>query len=73
MSEYFPSIDNNFRSKCCHKPIRLGWKTIKKTNIRVKIWICTNCKTRDIDVVTKESLLEVFNERDNSALDESAL
>lgn len=38
-------------SKCCESPIRMGWRKIKKTNKRVVIWICLNCKKKDVDVL----------------------
>jgi len=47
-------LDYGVRSKCCFAPIRLGTKTIKKTNTRVKIWVCTKCGKRDVDIVSKD-------------------
>ncbi len=47
-------LDYGFRSKCCKAPIRMGTKTIKKTNLKTKIWICCNCSTRDVDIITLE-------------------
>lgn len=49
-----PFLNNDSRSKCCFAPIRLGWKTNSKTKLRLKIWICTRCKTRDIDIVSSD-------------------
>lgn len=46
-------LDYGYRSKCCYAPIRLGTKTLKKTNTKIKIWICTRCKARDVDIVSK--------------------
>lgn len=53
MTDY-PYIENNVRSKCCLAPVRLGWKTITKTKQRLKIWICVRCKTRDVDIISRE-------------------
>lgn len=50
------SLDNGFRSKCCYAPIRIGFKTIKKTKIRTKIWVCTRCKDRDVDIIPREHI-----------------
>lgn len=43
-------------SACCHAPLRLGHKTLTKSQERVKIWICTRCKTRDVNIISKEDL-----------------
>jgi hypothetical protein len=50
------TTDNGYRSKCCYAPIRLGFKLIKKTNVRMKIWICTKCTKRDVDIVEYNKL-----------------
>lgn len=47
-------LNSSVVSACCHAPIRLGFKTLTKSKERVKIWICTRCKTRDINTITKE-------------------
>jgi len=44
-------LDNGWRSACCHAPIRLGKKRVKNTKQILKIWVCTNCKKRDVDIV----------------------
>jgi hypothetical protein len=44
-------LDDGYRSKCCYAPIRLGRKRIKKTNVKVNIWICCNCSSRDVGIV----------------------
>lgn len=49
-------LDYNYRSKCCFAPIRLGRKTVKKTNQKILIWICCKCGERDIDIVPKDNL-----------------
>jgi hypothetical protein len=46
-------LDYGYRSKCCYSAIRLGTKTLKKTDTKIKIWICTKCKARDVDIVPK--------------------
>lgn len=44
-------LDYGYRSKCCYAPIRVGWKNLKNTKMRVQIWICCKCKKRDVDLV----------------------
>lgn len=44
-------LDYGYRSRCCYAPIRLGKKTIKNTNKKIQIWICTKCKGRDVNIV----------------------
>lgn len=44
-------LDFGFRSACCHAPIRMGKKKIKNTKQVLKIWVCTNCEKRDVDIV----------------------
>ena len=44
-------LDNGYRSECCYAPIRLGFKKIKNTSIRIKIWVCCNCEKRDVSIV----------------------
>lgn len=47
-------LDYGVRSRCCHAPIRLGTKTLKKTKTRVKIWICCACGARDVSIVPRD-------------------
>jgi len=44
-------LDYGYRSKCCEAPIRMGQKKIRKTNQIVKVWICCECKTKDVDII----------------------
>ena len=47
-------LDYGYRSKCCFAPIRLGRKKIKALDKTIKIWICTKCGGRDIDIIPKD-------------------
>lgn len=47
-------LDYGYRSKCCLAPIRMGEKKIKKTQQRIKVWICCVCQTKDVLIITKE-------------------
>lgn len=47
-------LEYGFRSKCCKAPIRMGTKKLTKTNETVKVWICCACKTKDVDIISKE-------------------
>ena len=47
-------LDYGYRSKCCKAPIRMGTKKIAKTNQIVKVWVCCECKTKDVDIVPFE-------------------
>jgi predicted metal-binding protein len=47
-------LDYGYRSKCCLAPIRFGWKESRKTKIKKRIFICTRCATRDVDILTTE-------------------
>jgi hypothetical protein len=51
-------LDYNYRSKCCFAPIRLGRKTVKKTNQKILIWICCKCGERDVDIIPKDAQLD---------------
>lgn len=44
-------LEYGYRSKCCKAPIRMGSKKIKKTNQKIKVWVCVACGTRDIDLI----------------------
>lgn len=48
----FGSLDNGFRSKCHYAPIKIGFKTIKGTKTKIKVWVCTKCSKRDIDIIS---------------------
>lgn len=50
-------LDYGFRSKCCKAPIKMGNKKIKKTNLKTKVWVCCNCGTKDVDIISKEEAL----------------
>jgi hypothetical protein len=58
-------LDNGFRSQCCHAALRIGFKKVKTTNLKVKIWICTRCKKRDVLIVkySKNGGLESSEEK----------
>lgn len=45
------TTDNGYRSVCCYAPIKLGKRTIKKTNLTVSIWICCKCQKRDVNII----------------------
>lgn len=49
-------LDYGYRSKCCYAPISLAMKLNKKTNTKVRIWVCTKCKSRDVDILPKGDL-----------------
>lgn len=63
------TTDNGYRSRCCYAPIRLGFKLIKKTNMRTKIWICTKCSKRNVDIVEYNKLKEPASTRGAFAQD----
>jgi len=44
-------LEFGFRSACCHAPIRMGKKKVKNTRQTLKVWVCTNCGKRDVDIV----------------------
>jgi len=44
-------LDYGYRSKCCHAPIRLGNKSVKKTNLSIKVWVCCKCGSRNVDII----------------------
>lgn len=44
-------LDYGYRSACCYAPIKLGKKKVGKTDVTLKIWICVNCKKRDVNIV----------------------
>lgn len=61
MSDDFGSLDNGYRSKCHRAPIRIGFKTIKNTKHRIKVWVCTQCGKRDVAIITRD---EAMNQPD---------
>jgi hypothetical protein len=56
-------LDYGFRSKCCNAPIRMGNKKITKTKETIKVWICCSCKTKDVDIITREESMEAAKPR----------
>lgn len=70
----FPGLGGSVRSKCCHAVVRLGYKKLPKTDIRIKMWVCTLCKKRDVDIIP---LSELQSQVDHAAppqgVDETAL
>lgn len=52
------TTDNGYRSKCCKAPIRVGRKKVKKLRQEVMVWICCACKTKDVDIITREEALQ---------------
>lgn len=57
----------------------MGEKKIRKTGQVIKVWICCVCKTKDVDVISKEDALRkenpvIFWENEGGAIiDESEL
>lgn len=45
-------LDYHYRSKCCLAPIRVGRKKIKNTTLKRQVWVCTKCRTSDVDIIT---------------------
>jgi ribosomal protein L37AE/L43A len=46
-------LDYGYRSACCNAPIRLGTKKNTKTKIKINIWVCVKCGSRDVEIVKK--------------------
>jgi hypothetical protein len=71
----FPGLGGSVRSKCCRAVVRLGYKKIPKTDIRVKLWICTLCKNRDVDIISLSDIKSQTDEGYSSepGVDEAAL
>lgn len=44
------TLENGFRSKCCYAMVRVGTRKARSGQ-KVLIWICNNCKKRDVDIV----------------------
>jgi len=44
-------LDYGYRSRCCYAPVKLGRKKVKNTDKKIQIWVCTKCKTRDVNLV----------------------
>jgi hypothetical protein len=57
-------LDYGYRSKCCKAAIRMGKKKITKTNEVINVWVCCACKTKDVDVITREEALQAQKPRD---------
>lgn len=48
--------DYGYRSKCCKAPIRIEFLVVKTTKVRKSVWACVKCKTRDVDIISKDEL-----------------
>lgn len=52
-------LDYGYRSKCCKAALRQGLKKVKKSNQKIRVWVCVSCGTKDVDIITvEEALLE---------------
>lgn len=51
-------LEYGYRSKCCKAPIRMGTKKVKKTNQKIKVWVCCACSTKDVDIISKAEALQ---------------
>lgn len=51
-------LDYGYRSRCCYAPIRIGFKRLKNTTSKKKVWVCVRCKKSDVAIIeyTKEGL-----------------
>ena len=45
------NLSKGYRSACCYAPIRLGYKKIPKSNLRLKIWVCCKCESRNVNII----------------------
>jgi hypothetical protein len=50
-------LDYGYRSKCCKAALRQGIKKQKKTNMKIRVWVCVSCGTKDVDIISKEEAL----------------
>lgn len=57
-------LDYGYRSKCCKAAIRMGMKKVKKTNEKVHVWVCCNCGTKDVDIISREEALQAQRPRE---------
>lgn len=46
-------LDYGYRSACCKAPIRLGKVKTRSSRVQVKVWVCTKCRSRDINILPK--------------------
>ena len=44
-------LDFGYRSRCCYAAIRMGTKKVKGTTVTKKVWICCQCKKKDVQIV----------------------
>lgn len=54
-------LDYGYRSKCCLAPIRVGQKKIKRTGQKITVWVCCECKTKDVPIITRQEALDIKN------------
>jgi hypothetical protein len=52
-------LDYGYRSKCCKAALRMGLKKVKRSNQKVRVWVCVSCGTKDVEIVTKEEALQL--------------
>lgn len=50
-------LDYGYRSKCCKAALRMGTKKLKKSNQKVRVWVCVSCGTKDVDIIPKAEAL----------------
>ncbi len=47
-------LEYGYRSKCCKAPLRMGLKKLKKSEQKIRVWVCVTCGTKDVEIITKE-------------------
>lgn len=47
-------LDYGFRSACCLAPIRLGKVKTHSSRLQVRVWVCTKCRSRDVNIIPNE-------------------
>lgn len=45
------NLDFGYRSQCCYAPVRIGFRKLKNSNKKYKVWVCVKCKKRDVVLV----------------------
>jgi len=42
----------------------MGLKKLKKSNQKVRVWVCVVCETKDVDIIPKEEALRPEPEKE---------
>jgi hypothetical protein len=57
-------LEYGFRSACCKAPLRLGKVKMRSSRLQVRVWVCTKCRARDVNIISLEEARNQPEERE---------